>query len=312
MFVVTGATGRTGRVVVDELLRAGRAVRAIGRDSQGLAPLAAAGAEPFVAEPTDRAALTDAFTGAEGVYVLVQPNYIPDSPDFPAHQRTIVDAMTAALSTAGVGRVVTLSSWGADKPAGTGPVVGLHQLEQQTNTLDAAVTHLRAGYFMENLLGQIETIRGAGVVAVPFDPDIAMPFIATADIGRAAAHSLLTPSAGSDIRELHGERDLSMAEVTEVIGTIAELPRLRYVQQSIEEFAAAQRRAGVSQNVTGLMVEVVHAINSRHTVTLQPRSPRTTTPTSIETFVAETLVPHLQSAFVTVAGRAARRSASGG
>ncbi|MBF6127082.1 NmrA family NAD(P)-binding protein [Nocardia brasiliensis] len=292
MFVVTGATGRTGRVVVEELLRAGRAVRAIGRSRQGLALLEATGAESFVAEPTDHAALTDAFTGAEGIYVMVQPNYIPDSPDFPAHQRAIVDAMTATLSSAGVRRVVTLSSWGADKPAGTGPVVGLHHLEQQTNTLDAVVTHLRAGYFMENLLSQVDTISRAGVVAAPFDADVAMPFIATADTGRAAAHHLLAP-ASSEILELQGERDLSMAEVTEIIGRIAELPQLRYKQQSIEEFATMQRRAGVSENVTDLMVEVAHAINSRHTATLQPRSPRTTTPTSIETFVTETLLPRL-------------------
>lgn len=289
MFVVTGATGRTGRVVVDELLRAGRAVRAIGRDRRRLAPLAAAGAEPFVAEPTDDVALTEAFTGAEGVYVMVQPNYIPDCEDFPAFQRAIVDAMTAALSTAGTGRVVTLSSWGADKPAGTGPVAGLRYLERQTGKLDAVVTHLRAGYFMENLLGQVENIRGAGLVAAPFDPGVAMPFIATADIGRAAARGLLTPASASDVLELHGERDLTMAEVTEIIGEIAGPPRLRYHRQSIEEFAAAQRRAGVSEHVTGLMVEVAHAINSGHTATRQPRSPRTTTPTSIETFVAETL-----------------------
>ncbi|MFB8277711.1 NmrA family NAD(P)-binding protein [Nocardia colli] len=298
MFVVTGATGRTGRVVVEELLRAGRTVRAIGRNRAGLASLEAVGAQAFTAEPADRAALADAFAGAEGVYVMVQPNYIPDSPDFLAHQRGIADAMTTALSIAGVGRVVTLSSWGADKPTGTGPVAGLHYLEQRINTLDAVVTHLRAGYFMENLLGQIENIR-AGVVAAPFDPDIAMPFINTADIGRAAAHSLLTPTSASDVLELHGERDLSMADVTEVIGRIADLPELRYVQQSIDEFAATQRRAGVSENVTGLMVEVAHAINSRHTATLQARSPRTTTPTSIETFVAEMLVPQLHTELAT-------------
>lgn len=293
MFVVTGATGRTGRVVVEELLRAGHGVRAIGRGRRGLAPLEAAGAEPFVAEPTDHSALTNAFTGAQGVYVMVQPNYIPDSPDFPAHQHAIVDAMTAALSSAAVGRVVTLSSWGADKPAGTGPVVGLHYLEQRINALDAVVTHLRAGYFMENLLGQVENIVRDCVIATPFDPDVAMPFIATPDIGRAAAQSLLVPASVSDVLELQGQRDLSMVEVTEVVATIGVGPQLRYVQQSIEEFAAAQRLAGVSENVTGLMVEVVHAINSGHTATLQPRSPRTTTPTSIETFVAETLVPRL-------------------
>ncbi|WP_280429592.1 NAD(P)H-binding protein [Nocardia brasiliensis] len=177
------------RVVVEELLRADRAVRAIGRSHERLAPMEAVGAQAFVADPTDHAALADAFDGAEGVYVMIQPDYIPDSPDFLAHQRSIVDAMTAALAGAGVRRVVTLSSWGADKPAGTGPVAGLHYLERQIDTLDAIVTHLRAGYFMENLLGQVETIRSAGVICAPFDPDVAMPFISTADIGMTAAHN---------------------------------------------------------------------------------------------------------------------------
>ncbi|WP_116203640.1 hypothetical protein [Amycolatopsis circi] len=67
------------------------------------------------------------------------------------------------------------------------------------------------------------------------------------------------------------------------------------MRQSIEEFVAEQRRAGVSENVVGLMVEVVHAIHSGHTAMLLPRSARTTTPTSIETFVADTMVPQLRA-----------------
>ncbi|GAA4554452.1 NmrA family NAD(P)-binding protein [Amycolatopsis samaneae] len=299
MYVVTGATGRTGRVVVDELLRAGKRVRAIGRSARTLEPLRVDGAGTVVAEPTDRAALTEAFTGADGVYLMVQPNYIPDSPDFPAHQRAIVDAMTAALSSAGAARIVTLSSWGADKAGGTGPVAGLHYLEERVNTLGAAVRHLRAGYFMENLLGQLENVRTGHVVAAPFDPGIALPFVAAADIGRAAARCLTgetTAVPGTpEILELHGERDLTMREVTAVISALTARPDLRYVRQTVAEFAAEQRRAGVSENVVGLMVEVAHAINSGHTATRQPRTARTTTPTSIETFVTEVLLPALGS-----------------
>lgn len=246
-----------------------------------------------MAQPTDPAALTKAFADAEGVYLMVQPNYIPDSPDFPAHQRAVVDAMVAGLRTAGTRRVVTLSSWGADKPTGTGPVVGLHYLEHRVDGLDAAVTHLRAGYFMENLLGQVDSIRRHDVVAAPFDPDVAMPFVAAADIGHAAAQALAAPTTAvpgrPEILEIQGERDLSMAEVTRAIGASTGRPDLRYVQQSIEEFAAQQRESGASDNVTALMVEVAHAINSGHTTTLQPRSPRTTTPTSIERYIETAL-----------------------
>jgi hypothetical protein len=120
---VTGATGRTGRAVLEHLLHEGRAVRAIGRAARTLAPLHAAGAEPFVADPTE----------------------------------------------------------------GTGPVVGLHYLEEHIDTLDAAVTHPRAEYFMENLLGQLGNIRRDGVVAAPFDADVAMPYVTAADIGPVAA-----------------------------------------------------------------------------------------------------------------------------
>ncbi len=86
-----------------------------------------------------------------------------------------------------------------------------------------------------------------------------------------------------------------MTDVSNVVAQLAGLPDLRYVQQTVEQFAAEQRAAGVSANVTQLMVEVVHAINSGHTAALQPRSPDTTTPTSIENFVAETLVPALRT-----------------
>ncbi|QWF83346.1 hypothetical protein HUW46_06786 [Amycolatopsis sp. CA-230715] len=250
-----------------------------------------AGAEPFVAQPTDHTALTEAFTGAHGVYVMVQPNYIPDSPDFLAHQKRIVDTMVTALASAGIRRIVTLSSWGADKPEGTGPVVGLHYLEEQVDFLDAAVTHLRAGYFMENLLG---CVRPEGVVA-PFDADIAMPFVAAADIGHAAAETLIAPTQAipghPEIVEIQGERDLSMREATQVIGKLTGRPDLRYVRQSTDEFAAEQRAAGVSAGVAVLMVQVANAINSGHTRALQPRSARTTTPTSIESFVTNVLLP---------------------
>jgi uncharacterized protein YbjT (DUF2867 family) len=295
MFVVTGATGRTGTAVVEGLLKAGHEVRAVGRSASRLRE-ETAGAEQFVAEPTDRDALARAFAGAEGVYAMVQPNYIPDSDDFPGHQRRIVEAIVGALDDARVTRVVTLSSWGADKPDGTGPVTGLHHLEQAVNRLGAKVTHLRAGYFMENLLGQVPAILDRGVVAAPFSPDVPMPFVTAPDIGYAAAETLLEPGPagdGPEIREIQGERDLSMSDVVRVVARLAGRPELRYVQQSIQEFTADQRAAGVSENVTALMVEVAHAINSGHTRALQPRTARTSTPTSIEQFVTSTMLPAL-------------------
>jgi hypothetical protein len=45
-----------------------------------------------------------------------------------------------------------------------------------------------------------------------------------------------------------------------------------------------------------LMMEMVEALNSGHMRALEPRTPRNTTPTSYETFVAEEFVPAFKQA----------------
>ena len=126
MYVVTGATGNTGHIVAKKLLDSGPKVRAIGRTADRLQPLVAQGAEPFVADLSDKQALTKAFTGARAVYAMIPPNLTTQ--DYRAYQDRITDAIAAALAAAKVPYAVTLSSFGADKPDKTGPVVGLHNL----------------------------------------------------------------------------------------------------------------------------------------------------------------------------------------
>ena len=85
MYVVTGATGNTGRVVANRLLDQGKKVRVIGRSAERLQSFVARGAEAFVADLNDQAALTKAFTGAEGVYAMIPPS--ATSQDYRGEQR---------------------------------------------------------------------------------------------------------------------------------------------------------------------------------------------------------------------------------
>ena len=63
------------------------------------------------------------------------------------------DAIAAAVHKAGTKNVVVLSSVGAELPSGTGPVVGLYNLEQKLNqVVNANVLYLHCAYFMENTL----------------------------------------------------------------------------------------------------------------------------------------------------------------
>src|SRR6185437_7393243 len=187
----TGATGNTGRVVADHLLDRCKKVRVIGRSKERLQPLVDRGAEAFVADLSDQGALTKAFTGAEGVYAMIPPN--GTSQDFRSEQRRVAKAIAGALESARVKHAVALSSIGADKEAGTGPVAGLHEFEEILNRVAGLnVLHLRAGYFMENTLGQAAAIHAMGFAVGPLRGDLKLPLIATRDIGSAAAELLAT------------------------------------------------------------------------------------------------------------------------
>lgn len=291
MYVVTGATGNTGRVIANRLLDAGKKVRVISRSADHLKAFVSRGAEPFVAELSDRAALQKAFAGAEAVYAMIPPN--ATSQDYRTEQRRVTDAVAGALQTAGVKHVVVLSSVGADKPSGTGPVAGLHELENKLNTISGLnVVHVRPGYFMENTLGQARAIRAMGKMAGPIDGDLKMPFIATQDIANAAADLLLKLDfTGKQTRELLGQRDLSYNEVAQIIAKAIEKPDLQYAEFPADKVKPVFIQLGMSANIADLILEMSAALNSGHMRALETRSAKNTTPTSFETFVQEQFLP---------------------
>jgi len=294
MYVVLGASGHTGYVVANNLLAAGQKVRVVGRNAAHLHPLAAKGAETFIADVTDARALAKAFDQADAAYVMIPPN--PASNDPLGYSNRVSDAIAAAVQNAGTKNVVALSSIGADKASGTGPVLGLYNLEQKLNQIIGAnVLYLRAGYFMENTLPQVNAIRQMGAVGTPLRADLKLPMIATRDIGNAAANALLKPSVrGKETRELLGPRDLTYAEVSTVIGRAIGKPDLKYVQVPDDQFRGVLVQMGMSEQFARLLLEMIGALNSGYMRALEPRAPQNTTPTSYETFVADSFVPAYQ------------------
>src|SRR5579872_2373696 len=283
MYVVLGASGNTGHVVAANLLTRGEKVRVVGRNSAHLQPITSKGAEPFIADVSDASALAKAFHGADSAYVMIPPNLASD-------------AIASAVRTAGTKNVVALSSIGAELASGTGPVVGLHNLEQKLNQISSAnILYLRAGYFMENTLPQANAIRQMGSAIGPLRADLKVPMIATRDIGTAAADSLLHPTIhGKQTRELLGQRDLSYTEVAAILGKTIGKPDLKYAQVPDDQFRAALVQMGMSEAVANLLLEMTHSLNAGKMHALEPRTVQNTTPTSFETFVADTFVPAYQ------------------
>ena len=291
MFVIIGATGNTGGATAKKLLARGEKVRVIGRDAKRLEQLKQEGAEPFVADVTDASALEKAFSGAKAVYAMIPPNI--SAPDVSAYQERVSDALAAAIKKSRVTHVVALSSVGADKSDKVGPVVGLHNLEKKLEAIAGLnALFLRPGYFMENLLPQAGLIRSLGTMAGPLLPALSLPMIATADIGSAAADILLKLDfVGKQPRELLGARDVSYSEVAKIIGAAIGKLDLAYKQLPAAQLKPALIQMGMSSSMADLLLEMSDSLNSGYMKQLEPRSPKNTTPTTIETFVADVFVP---------------------
>jgi uncharacterized protein YbjT (DUF2867 family) len=291
MYVILGATGNTGKAIAETLLDSGQKVRVVGRSKGRLEGFTVLGADVFEANVADSAALTTAFTGARGVYALVPPNMA--SPDYRAEQDAASASIAKALEASGVTHVVALSSFGADKADKTGPVAGLHVMEERFSQIPKLnALFLRAGYFMENLLAQPGIIKSFGMMAGPVRADLALPMIATYDIAAAAADALTKLDfTGHQTRELLGHKDLTYTQMASVIGAAIGKPNLSYIQLPNEQVIQAMTQMGMSKNMATLICEMSDALNSGHMRALEPRSPANTTPTTFEEFVEEAFVP---------------------
>jgi len=281
---VTGATGNVGKELALELLARDVKVRAIGRSLERLRALTEKGAEAWVGSMEDEAFLTKALTGAGAAFVMIPPNFA--APDFRAYQRGLVATIGRALEKAGVTHVVSLSSIGADLPAGTGPIAGLYDLEQRLNAIaDLNAIHLRAAYFMENNLNSIGLIKGQGLNGSPLRADLALPMIATRDIAAVAAELLAAPTfTGKSARELLGPRDYTPAEVTSVLGRAIGKPDLAYLAFPYPEARKAMVGMGFSEPLADVFLEMQKAMNDGRVGAREKRSATNQTPTTLEDF----------------------------
>jgi uncharacterized protein YbjT (DUF2867 family) len=291
MIAITGATGNTGRAVVDALLAKRQTVRAIGRDQSKLQPLAARGAETFAGNFDDAESMTAAFEGASAVYLLIPPAM--ELENFRAYQDRVTNAYATALIYSRVPYAVTLSSVGAQRPEGTGPIVGLHSLEMKLNALSGLhVLHLRPSGFMENLLRSIEPLRTMGTLPGPGGPDVPRPLIAAKDIGAYAAERLAARDfSGSSTQELLGPRDYTMREAATIIGQAIGKPNLGYMQVPLMMLEGALVQMGFPKSSAALMIELFRAEHAGMCDAQEARSPENTTPTTLESFVAEVFKP---------------------
>jgi uncharacterized protein YbjT (DUF2867 family) len=289
MYTILGATGNVGKIISNILIGKGEKVRLVARSADRLRPFVGKQAEAFGGDAMDTEFLVKAFTGADAVFTMLPKNIKAE--DGIAYADKIGFSIARALTIAKVKYVVNLSSVGAELPDGTGPIIGLHRHEERLNKIKGLnVLHLRAAFFMENQLMNINMIKSRGINGSAIRGDIKFSMIATKDIAAYAAERLAKCDfTGSSIEYLLGQRDLSMIDATEIIGRKINNPTLVYVMFPYAEAEKGLMSSGLSADMSRLYVEMSKAFNDGRI--LAKRTAGNTTPTSFEVFCDEVFVP---------------------
>ena len=179
--------------------------------------------------------------------------------------------------------MVHLSGFVTEKEGEAGQIVdGLADVERLLNEAATNVTHVRAAFFFENYLGQLESIKNQGNVYMPVNAETRLAMVATQDITGVAARELLARDwNGRRVVSPMGPSDLTFgeaaAEISEGIGR-----QVSHVTVPPEQARESMRGSGMSPGLTDGFVAIFAAADAG--LLRWVRDESSTTPTRMEEF----------------------------
>jgi uncharacterized protein YbjT (DUF2867 family) len=248
-YVLTGGAGHITKPLAEKLLAGGHHVTVIGRNAENLKPLTEKGAKAAIGSVEDVNFLKLAFAGADAVYTMVPPNFNPK--DWKEYIRQTGQNYAEAIKTNGIKHVVNLSSIGAHRADGCGPVSGLHCAEAELNKLDDTnILHLRPGFFYMNFFSLIPLIKGNGISGGNYGNEKnKMIFSGPIDIAEAATEELLHLNfKGHSVRYLSSD-ERTFGDVAKALGTATGNPQLPWIEFSDEQTLEALKGAGLTKEI---------------------------------------------------------------
>ncbi|WTW93174.1 SDR family oxidoreductase [Streptomycetaceae bacterium NBC_01309] len=249
MIVVTAATGRLGRLTVENLLARGVSpadIAVVVRSPERAADLAARGVQVREGDYDRPETLAPAFAGADRL--LFVSASAPDN-DLRIGQHTNV---VAAAQEAGVGQVVYTSIVEAD----TNPValaVVHNDTERRIRATGLPYTFLRNSWYFENYTAGVPgAVERGGIVGTTADGRIAAASIA--DFAEAAAVVLTTDGHAGQAYELTGDTSWTLADLAAEV-TRQSGKQVAHTDLPAERLAEVLTGAGLPAGLVALLVD---------------------------------------------------------
>jgi uncharacterized protein YbjT (DUF2867 family) len=293
-YVLTGSLGNITKPLAEQLIAAGHDLTIISSKPERAAAIAQLGAKPAIGLVENSDFLAAAFKGADAVYVMVPPKW--DAPDWKGYIAGVGSTFAMALKTAGIKKVVHLSSIGAHMPDGCGPVSGIHYVEEALNGLaNTDVKHIRAGFFYLNLLSNIDMIRNAHFYGNNYGGDTLVPLTHPRDIAIVAAEELLSLSfTGKSVRYIISD-ERSSKEIASVLGAAIGQTDLPYVAFSDDDALNGMVQAGLSKEVARNYAEMGKAVRTGEMISDFNKNKIVSGKTKLEDFAKEFAAAYAKS-----------------
>jgi uncharacterized protein YbjT (DUF2867 family) len=285
-YVLLGSLGNITKPLAQQLIAKGHAVTIVSSHNAKSAEITALGATPAIGSIEDVDFLANTFKGADAAYLMIPPKW--DANPWKEWIAGIGAKYAKAIKAAGVKKLVFLSSIGADKPAGIGPVTGIHFAEEALNTLSGVdILYLRPGYFYHNLLAVVGLIKNAGIYGNNYGPDRELILAHPRDIAAAAAEELSNLSfKGISVRYIAGD-ERNSKDIAAVLGAAIGKPGLPYVPFSDEDTIQGLIGAGLSEEVAKNYAEMGVAIRTGIMFEDYKKHVPAHSPTKLEDFAKE-------------------------
>jgi uncharacterized protein YbjT (DUF2867 family) len=238
LFLITGATGKTGNHTARILLEQVHRVRAlVHRRDQRSQRLHALGAEVVEANVLDFGAVSAAMVGVTGAYFCY--------PIYPGRLLEATATFAQAATEAGIRNVVNMSQISARREALSHAAQHHWLAERLLDRTTLMTTHLRPTFFAEWLTQCWVRNGDSGLLRLPFGDGRHAP-IAAIDQARLIAAILPNPHPHNrQIYPLHGPEELDHTAIAAKMQHVLGYP-VHYQPIAIPEFARAISARGVS------------------------------------------------------------------
>ena len=289
--VITTPTGHIGGKLTELLLAENADLTLLVRDPAKLSEDVRRRVTVKQGDLTDADFVQQATEGAAALFFLPPPNFA--APDAVAYYGALRQSAANAVTANQIPRIVFISSGGGGNRQ-AGLVTETFKMEDALNATGANVLSLRCGSFMENFFNYAPTLKSDGAWYGMNHPDLKTPFVATQDIAAVAARKLLNPDwQGQTFLAVHGAADLTPTEAAEIL-TEATGKTLRYVQVPPEATRQAMLGFGASESIADSYIEMLTAFDAG-IYAAEPRTPETTTPTTLGEWGRANLKPLLNA-----------------